>query len=82
MSLNVEAPAGEVTVQVLDEQDRPVPGFTRGDCQPVRVDSLAAPLRWKKSLGTLAGKPVRLEFFLQNARLFAFDLVDNPAPRP
>lgn len=75
MTLNLEAPAGAVAVQILDENDRPVRGFARKDCQPVSGDGLAVPVRWKESLTALKGTPVRLEFFLTNARLFAFDLV-------
>ena len=74
MTLNVEAAEGEVTVQILDERDRPVRGFARKDCQPVSGDSLAKVVRWKKPLGALKGTPVRLEFFTKNARLFDFDL--------
>lgn len=79
MTLNVNALSGEVIVQILDEYGEPVRGFTRKDCRPISGDALAAPVRWKKSLAALDGKPVRLEFFLKNARLFAFDLADSPA---
>jgi hypothetical protein len=74
MTLNLEAQAGEVRVQILDEKSQPLRGFTRKDCRPVSGDALAAPVRWEKPLNELAGKPVRLEFFLKNARLFAFEL--------
>lgn len=79
MTLNMDAPTGEVTVQILGENDKPVDGFTRKDCAPISGDIPAAPVRWKKPLALLKGKPIRLEFFLENARLFAFDLVDSPA---
>ncbi len=75
LTLNLEASAGEVTVQILDQNGKPLRGFTRKDCPPVSGDSLAAPVRWKKSLATLNGKPLRMEFFLKNARLFSFDLM-------
>lgn len=74
MTLNLEAAGGEARVEILDENGRPLRGFTRQDCHPVSGDAVAAPVRWEKPLGALAGKPVRLEFFLKNARLFAFDL--------
>lgn len=77
LTLNLEATAGSVTVQILDAKDRPVRGFTQQDCPPVSGDGLAVPVRWKQSLTTLEGKPVRLEFFLQNSRLFAFELVGS-----
>jgi hypothetical protein len=74
MTLNVDATAGEVRVQVVSLDGTPVPGFRRTDCQPIRGDTLAAPVRWAQPLSALRDKPVRLEFFLQNARLYAFDL--------
>lgn len=74
MTLNVEAPKGEVWVQVLDEKGKPLPGFTFADCSPIRTDSTGAPVRWKQPLSRLKGKPVHLEFRLQQAALFAFNL--------
>jgi hypothetical protein len=77
MTLNLDAAAGEVAVQILDEHGKPLRGFARKDCQRVSADALAAPVKWKKTVSALKGKPVRLEFFLKNARLFAFDLVGS-----
>jgi len=74
MTLNVDAQAGQVRVQVLAADGTPVPGFAIAACEPIRGDSLAAPVRWKKPLSALRGRPVRLEFFLEDARLYAFDL--------
>lgn len=74
MGLNVAAEAGEVRVQVLALDGRPLPGFTANDCGPVRGDALAAPVRWARPLSILGNTPVRLEFFLRNARLCAFEL--------
>lgn len=74
ITLNLEAPAGEITVQILDERGKPLRGFSRKDCRPVTGDSLAGPVRWKRPLSSLRGKPVRLEFFLKAARLYALDL--------
>lgn len=74
LSLNLEAPAGEVRVQVLDERDRPLPGLAFGDGEPLTGDALELPVRWRGALAQARGQPVRLEFFLRNARLFAFGL--------
>jgi len=79
VTLNVEAPAGEVVVQILDENGKPLRGFKRKDCHPISGDALAAPVQWKKPLSVLKGQPVQLEFFLNNARLFSFDLVNSTA---
>ena len=74
LALNLEAPAGEIEVQILDENSQPLRGFTRKDGRAVTGDSLAAPVRWKEPLSSLRGQLVRLEFFLKQARLFSFEL--------
>jgi len=74
MTLNVDAGAGIVSVQVLDEDDRPVPGFAFSDCEPVVADAVAVPVRWQRPLSDVHGKTIRFEFALKNARLFAFNL--------
>jgi len=74
LSLNVDAHEGEVRVQLTDAGGTPIPGFQFSDCQPHRTDSLRAPVKWQKPLSTLRGKPLRIEFSLRNARLFAFEL--------
>lgn len=74
MTLNLEAFAGEARVQVLDEKGRAVPGFAFADCQPITGDGLDLPVRWSRSLMRIGTNPVRLEFLLRNARLFAFNL--------
>ncbi|HNQ90601.1 MAG TPA: hypothetical protein PKM73_18460 [Verrucomicrobiota bacterium] len=75
LTLNVRVPpGGHVRVQVLDPAGRPIPGFSKTDHDPVRGDTLAAPVRWKRPISALAGKPVRFEFSLEQAQLFAFEL--------
>jgi len=73
ITLNVEptAAGGEVRVQVVDEAGAPVPGFAFADCAPVTADHVAAPVRWSGDPARLRGRPVRLEFSLKNARLYA-----------
>jgi hypothetical protein len=65
---------GEVRVQLLAGDAQPITGFTFDDCQPIRADSVAAPVRWKGDLATLNAKPVQIEFSLKSARLYGFDL--------
>ncbi|MBL9084701.1 MAG: hypothetical protein JNK76_23050, partial [Planctomycetales bacterium] len=50
-----------ITVEVLDEQFRPVEGYTATDLQPINDDSgLKLPLAWGKNKTLPTGKPVRL----------------------
>jgi hypothetical protein len=75
MSLNFEpATGGEARVQVTEADGKPIEGFRFEDCRPLTADAVAAPVEWKRSLGELKGKPVRLEFSFQLARLYGFDL--------
>jgi hypothetical protein len=74
LTLNVAAKEGEVRVQVVGKDGKPLPGMSYADCRPITGDYLAAPVRWKKPLRAVAGQPVRLEFSLRKADLFAFIL--------
>jgi hypothetical protein len=72
--VNLDAPAGELRVEVLDEQDKPLAPFSRANCVPVHADQTRAPVRWKGAtdLARLAGRPVRFRFHLRKAKLYAF----------
>jgi hypothetical protein len=42
--------------------------------EPIAADTLDAPVIWKRPLTELRGKPLRLEFALDKARLFGFSI--------
>jgi hypothetical protein len=71
------APGGSVCVEIQDADGKPLPGFTREDCEPLSGDSIDQQVRWKSgaSVGSLAGKPVRLRFVIQNADVYAMQFV-------
>jgi len=63
--------AGVLTVEPLDLDGRPIPGF--GPSEPVRGDSLRHSVSWRGGpITALRGRPLRLRFRLQRASLFAF----------
>lgn len=72
--VNLDGPSGELYVEVCREDGKPLDGFTRNDCLPLSVDSTKHLVRWKNndSVQTLSGMPVRLKFYLRNAKLYAF----------
>jgi len=74
LHVNADSQYGKLRVELLDHSGEPIPGFTADDCVPMRADSTDASIRWKKqvSLPTLAGKPVRLKFYLKGAKLYSF----------
>ncbi|MEO5803302.1 MAG: hypothetical protein ABIR24_07205 [Verrucomicrobiota bacterium] len=74
LSVNADASRGELKVQICDAAGKPIKGFSAKDFKPVTTDAVDAPLRWKRPLSEMNRKPVRLEFLLKNAQLFAFEL--------
>ncbi len=73
--VNLDAPAGELRVELLDAaSNTPLPGFTADDCLPLRGDATAAPVVWRHhpSLAPWRGRPLRLRFTLTNGALYAF----------
>jgi hypothetical protein len=74
LTLNVDARDGEIRAQATEADGKPLPGFAFEDCTPINTDSLTAPVTWKRPFSEISGKPLRLEFYLKNARLFAFDV--------
>jgi len=75
LTLNLDAGTiGEARVALLDENDQPLPGFALSDCQPVRGDSLRAPVKWKThaNLRSLAGHRVLVHVALRSATLFGY----------
>lgn len=74
ITLNADARGGEVRIQILGTEGKPIPGFSFTDCRVITGDNLSAPVRWGRALAGLKGKTVQIEFLLKRARLFAFYL--------
>ncbi len=72
--VNVDAPDGELRVEVLDENGEVLAPFSRNNCKPVQVDSTIQPIEWKgeADLSTLSGRAVRFGFHLTRGRLYSF----------
>jgi hypothetical protein len=72
--VNVDAPAGELRVEVLDERGDVIAPFTRAACIPVSGDKTLQEVRWEGSedLSKVAGTPVRFRFHLTGGRLYSF----------
>ncbi|MEX2215998.1 MAG: hypothetical protein WD768_17940 [Phycisphaeraceae bacterium] len=72
--VNVNAPRGELRVEVLDEAGKAIEPFTLANCQTVTTDSTLAPITWKGAtdLSALKGKAVRFRFHLTRGKLYAF----------
>src|SRR5205085_3805948 len=44
--LNANARDGQVRVEILDEQERPVQGFSGAGCRPIQTDGVHQPVSW------------------------------------
>ncbi|QDU04697.1 hypothetical protein V6x_44270 [Gimesia chilikensis] len=66
--------AGSLRGELQQSDGTPIPGFTRDDCIPLIGDEIDGQVRWKSDadLSTLAGKPVRLCWILQECDLYSF----------
>ncbi len=78
--------AGQVEAEAVDFDGKPIDGFGRKDAVPVVGDSLDHDVLWRKSgesydLGALPAdlrdKPVRLRFWMRQARIFALRSEQN-----
>ena len=51
VQVNVDAVAGELRYEVLEDNGAPIPGYTAAECDPIRGDALAAELSWQGRVG-------------------------------
>ncbi|MBX3012800.1 MAG: hypothetical protein KF832_14890 [Caldilineaceae bacterium] len=75
LTINGDATAGVIQVELLDSAGYRLPGFTREEALPITGDALRHPVRWQSA--TLAQLPVNqvmLRIYLNNADLFAVTL--------
>lgn len=89
--LNVATGAGgTVQVEIQDENGKPIPGFALEDSDEINGNSIRALARWRAEIvhkmrrpegdpdvSALAGRPVRLRFFMRDARLYSFQFVPD-----
>jgi len=78
LEINVDAAFGTLKIAVLDQVGYEIPGFTLAEFDAVHQDDTVrhrASWQGNASLGSLAGKPVRLKFWLDDAKLYAMQFV-------
>ena len=64
---------GGVRIEIQEESGKPVPGFTLADSRNLVGDAIEQLAGWENGsdVSSLAGKPVRVRFVMQEADLFA-----------
>ncbi|MBI3921580.1 MAG: hypothetical protein HY318_09205 [Armatimonadetes bacterium] len=75
LELNIDVAAmGLARVEIQDEQGKPIPGYSLEECDRILFNDVAYTVKWrgKSEVSSVAGKPVRLKFFLRSAKLYAF----------
>lgn len=74
--LNVNTSAvGQVQVEILDQDSKPIPGYTLEDCDQIyTANEINRIVEWnsKSTVVKLTGKPIRLRFVMRDADLYAF----------
>jgi hypothetical protein len=72
--VNVDTPAGELRVEVLDRDGKVIAPFSRANCMPISADRTRMQVQWKGAadLAKAAGTPVKFRFHLRGGRLYAF----------
>jgi hypothetical protein len=81
LELNVDPGAGgSIRVELLDENDKPIEGYTRDDTTPLYTNSVCLPVTWatNSSVAALAGKPIKIHFLMRDCKLYAFQFVKTP----
>lgn len=78
LQLNVDTGAGGIVrVEILDENGKPIPEFSRKAADGINGNYIRVLCSWKQTsdVSSLAGKPVRLRFLMRNAKLYSFQFV-------
>ena len=71
----INAEAKEVKVELLDQQNRVIPGFSKEDCEILKdINKTKKQISWKKhsDVSSLKNKTIRAKFYLTDGDLYAF----------
>lgn len=77
--VNAETAGSVLSVAVLNEAGKPLPGLAHEDCLGFRGNSTRTEIRWKtRDLSGLGEAKVSLQFRLDRGDLYAFWITDSP----
>ena len=74
--INADAGSGQVLVEIVAADGKPIAGFGKQDCDPLQADRVRHAVAWtgKRDVSSLAGQAVKLKFYLRKAKLFSFGI--------
>jgi len=74
LEINANAQGGSLAVEALDPQGKVIEGFAKSDVEPLTADKVCHLVKWKAGTDChlLQARPIRLKFYLKNARLYSF----------
>lgn len=74
--INAAAAGGEIRVELLDEAGQVLPGYSADQCDTIRTDRVAIPVRWSanEDLTALGSRLIRVRFRMRSADLYSFTL--------
>jgi hypothetical protein len=78
--VNVVAPAGALSVEVLDQNNNVIAPFTVANCVATATDSTRVQVQWNgiSDLSSLSGQKVKFRFHLLQGQLYAFWVTPDP----
>jgi hypothetical protein len=76
--------AGGVHIEIQDAAGKPISGYALNSCQEIIGDDVAHLVAWKHgtNVSQLAGRKIRLRFFLKDADLYGFRFRRNKLVLP
>jgi hypothetical protein len=75
--VNADAQPGSLTVELLDEHGRRIPGYSRDECLPIETDQVRAAVRWRNHDTVPNERPFAIRFCLNHCDLFSFTFGEN-----
>lgn len=74
LQINANAAKGMIKVEVTDPFGNPLEGFSAKEAVEIRENGFRVPMQWTcgKRLSEIAGRAVRLRFYLYRSRLYSF----------
>ena len=80
--LSTSRPYGQILVELLDPEGKPIPGYSRGESDTFTGDSVRHTASWKgnQNVNNLKGHPIRIRFHLKNSALYSFQFHGDITP--